>query len=77
NDYFTFTTSQYRLSYYEVPTLKMVVFSNPELRDAEAVLQRVYEIYVEFVSKNPLIPFDKPIDNDLFRSNLLKYIRTL
>jgi Sybindin-like family len=68
--YLTFKTSQYRLGYYQTPTIKFAFFSNPELETGRTFLQRIYEIYVEYVSKNPLIPFDSPIENDLFRSKV-------
>lgn len=57
--------------------MKFVIFTNPELDSGREVLQTCYEIYVEYVIKNAMIPFDGPIENELFVSALLKHIRTL
>ncbi|KAJ3320617.1 Trafficking protein particle complex subunit 1 [Boothiomyces sp. JEL0866] len=74
-----FKTNQYKLHYMETAnSLKFVLLTDPTNENGRAILSHIYaSIYVEYVSKNAMIPFDTPFNNDLFRSNLQKYIRGL
>ncbi|KAI8894058.1 Sybindin-like protein [Globomyces pollinis-pini] len=77
--FITYRTDSYKLHYYETPAcLKFVLLSDIEMANTKGVLHSIFsDIYVPYVSKNPMIPFDAPINNDLFRSHLNKFIKSL
>lgn len=77
--FYSYKTSKYRLNYYETPTgLKFVMntdvsVTHPIVRD---LLQNVNsQIYVDYVSKNPMYELGTPIECELFSAKLDEYVR--
>lgn len=76
----SFTTKEYKLSVFEsVSGWRLCLFTDPSVSDLEGrnALQRVYELLVQFVVKNPLSALEGPIESskfvhasDLFMSTL-------
>ncbi|KAJ3146858.1 Trafficking protein particle complex subunit 1 [Geranomyces michiganensis] len=82
--FISYRTSTYKLHYFETPTgLKFVMNTDPHADSMREALRTIYaQIYVEYVTKNPLMhqlaaSGVHPVQNDLFRGNLQRYVRTL
>ncbi|KAL1921736.1 uncharacterized protein VTP21DRAFT_10378 [Calcarisporiella thermophila] len=56
---------------------KLLLVSDPNHANAEGVLRRIYEIYADFVMKNPFHTPEMPIRSDLFDTNLTKLIKAV
>ncbi|KAI8904040.1 Sybindin-like protein [Gorgonomyces haynaldii] len=71
-----YTTNQYKLHYFETAaSLRFVLLTDPQM-ESGTMLQDLYaNVYVEYVSKNPLLKFDGPISNELFKSKLLEFMQ--
>ena len=52
--------------------MKFVITSTPTVTDLDALLQGIYELYSDYVVKNPFYEIDMPIRCDLFNNNLDK-----
>ncbi|KAL2920064.1 Trafficking protein particle complex subunit BET5 [Polyrhizophydium stewartii] len=79
DNFVSFRTSTYKLHYFESGTgIKFVLLTDPQMENMPEVLRSIYaQVYVEYVSKNPLLPADGPINNELFRTHLLRFVRML
>lgn len=55
--------------------MKFVITATPGTTDLPAVLQNVYEIYADYVLKNPFYEMEMPIRCDLFNKHLDKVIQ--
>ena len=64
----TYTCTAYRLHYYDVPTgLKIVVMSDPRVDYlGDDLLVKLYHIYVDTCSRNPLYVLNSPITHSSF-----------
>lgn len=52
--------------------------TDPSMESCREALRQIYaQVYVEYVAKNPLVKFDSPITNELFRIALQKYVRSM
>ncbi|KAJ3020831.1 Trafficking protein particle complex subunit 1 [Thoreauomyces humboldtii] len=79
-----YRTSTYRLHYFETPTgLKFVMNTDPTMDTMREALRTIYaQIYVEYVTRNPLLEQLRqkgvhPVHNDLFKGQLQRYVRSL
>lgn len=76
-----FATDAYALHYFETPTgLRFVLTTSKDFGavDVARHLREIYaEVYVEFVTKNPLARREDPIQSSLFSSKLDAYVRNL
>ncbi|KAH6562370.1 hypothetical protein BASA50_006546 [Batrachochytrium salamandrivorans] len=79
DNFLSYRTNAYKLHYFESGTgLKFVLLTDQNMDSMVEPLRAIYsQIYVEYVSKNALLPADGPINNELFRVNLLRFVRTL
>ncbi|KAI9013305.1 hypothetical protein HDU85_000668 [Gaertneriomyces sp. JEL0708] len=57
--------------------VKFLVVTDPTHPNAEAVTKKFYEIYADFVMKNPFYSPEMPIRIDLFDNNIQKLARQL
>lgn len=75
----SYTTSKYKLHYFESATgLKFVLNTDTSAGNLSDELWHLYsKIYVEYVTKNPLLQAGKEITSQLFTSNLDFYIQSL
>ena len=75
----SYTTSQYKLHYFESATgLMFVLNTDNNVGSLSDELWHLYsKIYVEYVIKNPLLQPGKDITSELFASNLDSYIQSL
>ncbi|TPX43564.1 hypothetical protein SeLEV6574_g04991 [Synchytrium endobioticum] len=77
--FISYRTSVYKLHYFETATgLKFVLNTDPNMESCREALRQIYaQIYVEYVTKNPLVKYDTPITNELFRVTLQKFVRSM
>eukprot|EP01039_Chlorochromonas_danica_P004207 gene4206-4621_t len=54
---------------------KFVVTASPMTPDLEGLLQGIYELYTDYVLKNPFYEVDMPIRCDLFNKHLDRFIQ--
>ena len=60
-------------SLYSLCTLtgvKFVITSTPETRSVETIAKSIYEIYADYVLKNPFYEMDQPVNIELFSKKL-------
>ena len=58
---------------YSLSTLtgvKFVITSTPDMQGVEALARSIYEIYADYVLKNPFYEIDQPINVELFSMKL-------
>ncbi|RKP03265.1 hypothetical protein CXG81DRAFT_9770, partial [Caulochytrium protostelioides] len=75
-----YKTSHYKLHYYETASgLKFVMMTDVNRETMTNELEFIYrQIYVEYVAKNPLIPFNAPsIVTEEFNDALWRYVKSL
>lgn len=74
----SFRTNTYKLNFMESPSgIKAILVTHPKSGDHRESLRHIYNLYVEYVVKNPLYVPGTPIQCELFNINLDKYVRTL
>jgi hypothetical protein len=82
HSFISYRTGQYKLHYYETPTsLKFVMLTDTAAPNMRNVLHQIYfNLYVEFVVKNPLSPVEhtggEGVDNELFAAALEQFVRS-
>lgn len=74
----SFRTNTYKLNLMESPSgIKMILITDPRMGDLREALKYIYNIYVEYVAKNPLYTPGQPFRCDLFNTTLDHYVRNL
>ncbi|XP_077223822.1 uncharacterized protein LOC143857288 [Tasmannia lanceolata] len=74
----SFRTNTYKLSFMETPSgIKIILVTHPKTGDLMEALRYIYNIYVEYVVKNPLYSPGTPIRCELFNSTLDQYVKIL
>lgn len=82
NNYLYYSNTTYQLIFYELPTSTkfVLILSNDIKKDGDYfrnILNNFFQkVYVDFVTKNPIIHNDT-IDSNLFRKNFHLYFSTL
>ncbi|KAJ5872238.1 Sybindin-like protein [Penicillium soppii] len=82
DNFVSFTTSQYKLHYYETPTnTKFVMLTDLKSPSMRIALQQIYiNLFVEYVVKNPLSPTEHTggvgVNNELFEESLEQFVQT-
>ncbi len=57
--------------------VKFFVIATPDADDLDRVLRTVYELYADYVVKNPFYEIDMPIKCDLFEQHLQTFIKNV
>ncbi|XP_022922155.1 trafficking protein particle complex subunit 1-like [Cucurbita pepo subsp. pepo] len=74
----SFRTNTYKLSFTETPSgIKIILVTHPRTGDLRDSLKYIYNLYVEYVVKNPLYSPGTPIRCELFSTSLDQYVRTI
>ncbi|XP_074263153.1 uncharacterized protein LOC141585966 [Silene latifolia] len=74
----SFRTNTYKLSFMETPSgIKLILVTHPRTGDLRESLKYIYNLYVEYVVKNPLYSPGTPIRCEPFNTNLDQYVRGL
>jgi hypothetical protein len=67
--------SLFLLAFARAAGVKFFVIATPDSDDIDRTLRSVYEIYADFVLKNPFYESDMPIKCDLFDQGLTRLIK--
>jgi trafficking protein particle complex subunit 4 len=68
-------SSQFRLTCFQTPTgVKFLLFTSPEQPNAETVVRRCYELFGDFVMKNPFYSLEMPVRVEKFERALGSYL---
>jgi hypothetical protein len=68
-------SSHFRLTCFQTPTgVKFLLITSPEQPNTELVVKRCYEIYGDFVMKNPFYNLEMPIRVEKFDRALGSYL---
>ncbi|EPS69053.1 hypothetical protein M569_05714 [Genlisea aurea] len=74
----SFRTNTYKLSFMESPSgIKIILVTHPKTGELGDSLKYIYNLYVEFVMKNPLYTPATLIKCELFNKSVDQYVRGL
>ncbi|KAK9480722.1 Sybindin-like protein [Lipomyces japonicus] len=69
-------TEKFRLQCFQTLTgIKFLLISEPRQQNTDAILRRVYELYADYVVKNPFYEIEMPVRCEQFDRHLATYIR--
>ncbi|CAD5228877.1 unnamed protein product [Bursaphelenchus okinawaensis] len=72
----SFKTSAYKMHYLETATaIKMVLNTDPDAEGIHQLLQKIYEVYVATVVRNPVVNTDEEIVSELFHTRLDEVVK--
>jgi hypothetical protein len=54
---------------------KFLLFTEPQQGGVEVVMRRIYELYADYVMKNPFYQLEMPVRCEAFDRHLLAYVR--
>jgi len=57
--------------------VKFIAICDPRLQGMEIILRKIYELYADYVLKNPFYALEMPIRCDLFNDNLKVLLETI
>ncbi|KAI9778130.1 MAG: hypothetical protein M1839_008339 [Geoglossum umbratile] len=70
-------TEAFRLQCFQTLTgTKFLLFTEPHQANADMVLRRVYELYADYVMKNPFYQSEMPIRCEAFDRHLGSYVKS-
>ncbi|KAK4891160.1 hypothetical protein LTR27_010234 [Elasticomyces elasticus] len=68
-------SSHFRLTCFATPTgLKFLLFTSPEQPNADVVVRRCYELFGDFVMKNPFYSLEMPVRVEKFERAIGQYL---
>lgn len=71
-------TENFRLQCFQSLTgTKFLLFTEPQQPNIDAILRKIYELYADFVMKNPFYQMEMPVRCEAFDRGLGKYLRVL
>ncbi|TWU77895.1 hypothetical protein ED733_004760 [Metarhizium rileyi] len=71
-------TENFRLQCFNTMTgLKFLLFTDSTQANVDVTLRRIYDLYSDYVMKNPFYSLEMPIRCDIFDRKLLSYIREI
>lgn len=71
-------TENFRLQCFQTLTgTKFLLFTEPQQPNVDTILRRVYDLYSDYVMKNPFYQTEMPVRCEAFDRGLLKYLRVL
>ena len=69
-------SSQFRLTCFQTFTgTKFLLFTEPNQPNVDVIIRKVYELYADYVMKNPFYQLEMPIRCEAFERHLMSYIR--
>lgn len=71
-------TENFRMQCFNTMTgTKFLLFTDTTQVNVDLTLRRIYDLYADYVMKNPFYSLDMPIRCDIFDRKLLSYIREI
>ncbi|KAI9367542.1 Longin-like domain-containing protein [Aspergillus egyptiacus] len=72
----TLETDKFTLTCFQTLTgTKFLLFTDPEMRDVDVVMRNVYELYADYVMKNPFYQLEMPVRCEGFERGLGGFLR--
>ncbi|KAL9124707.1 MAG: hypothetical protein Q9217_005991 [Psora testacea] len=69
-------SSHFRLTCFQTFTgTKFLLFTEPYQPNVDTIMKKVYELYADYVTKNPFYQLEMPIRCETFDRHLLSYMR--
>ena len=69
-------SSKFRLTCFQTVTgVKFLLFTEPMQPNTETIMRRCYELYADYVTKNPFYQPEMPVRCELFERHLVGYMR--
>lgn len=69
-------SSAFRLTCFQTFTgTKFLLFTEPQQPNVDIIIRRVYDIYADYVMKNPFYQLEMPVRCEAFDRELVKYMR--
>ena len=69
-------SENFRMQCFQTLTgTKFLLFTEPQQPNVDVILKRIYELYADFVMKNPFYTVEMPIRSEKFDRGLEGYIR--
>ncbi|KJZ72630.1 hypothetical protein HIM_07989 [Hirsutella minnesotensis 3608] len=71
-------TENFRMQCFNTMTgTKFLLFTDTTQANVDVTLRRIYDLYADYVMKNPFYSLEMPIRCDIFDRKLLSYIREI
>ncbi|KNE70945.1 hypothetical protein AMAG_15210 [Allomyces macrogynus ATCC 38327] len=71
-------TDTFTATCHQTPTgIKIVLFTDPNQANTEALVRHVYNLYADYVMKNPFYTPEMPVRCELFDVHLFKLVQTV
>jgi len=71
-------TERFRLQCFSTLTgTKFLLFTEPNQPNIDTVIKRIYDLYADYVMKNPFYQIEMPVRCEAFDRKLLAYVRPL
>ena len=72
------SSAPFKLNCFQTPTgLKIILLTSPRQPQLDYVLKRIYELYADYVMKNPFQTPEMPVRSDKFEGNLGTLIKQM
>lgn len=69
-------SSHFRLTCFQTFTgTKFLLFTEPHQPNVDVIIRKVYELYADYVTKNPFYQLEMPIRCEAFDRHLMTYMR--
>jgi trafficking protein particle complex subunit 4 len=69
-------SANFRLQCHQTPTgIKFLLFTEPQQPNIEMLMRRIYELYADFVMKNPFYTVEMPIRCEKFDRGLDSFVK--
>lgn len=69
-------SSHFRLTCFQTFTgTKFLLFTEPHQPNVDVIMKKVYELYADYVTKNPFYQLEMPIRCEAFDRHLMTYMR--
>jgi trafficking protein particle complex subunit 4 len=70
-------STQFRMQCFQTATgTKFLIFTEPQQPNVDVLLKRIYELYSDFVMKNPFYTVEMPIRCEKFDRSLDSWVKT-
>jgi len=71
-------TENFRLQCFNTMTgTKFLLFTDTTQANVDVTIRRIYDLYSDYVMKNPFYQLEMPVRCDIFDRKLLSYIREI
>ncbi|ODQ52646.1 Sybindin-like protein [Saitoella complicata NRRL Y-17804] len=71
-------TENFRIQCFQTRTgTKFLLFTEPRQPNSESVARRVYELYTDYVMKNPFYQVEMPVRCEMFDRHLAAYLSSV